>query len=417
MSKAIDALIVGAGAAGCFAAIRLAELRPDLQIRLVEFGKEPLSKVRISGGGRCNVTHHQFDVKELVGNYPRGSKELRSVFSRFQPQDTVAWFKERGIRLKVEADGRMFPVTDSSATIIECFLTELAQKGIEIELHQATKGIQFESGRFVVELKDGESIGAKRVLLATGSHPSGHRLAKSLGHTIAPLAPSLFTFHAEEAQKIADLAGISVNPVRTRLLLNIDGKKKKFEQEGPLLITHWGFSGPAVLKLSAFAARELQALRYKFTLQISWLPSLSLQEIQRRLVQEKEQNSASKLANCTVFRESIPKRLWHFLLERANIDLGKKAGDVSNKSLNLLADILYGDRYQIVKKSLFKEEFVTCGGIDRKEVDFQRMESKIQSNLFFAGEILDIDGITGGFNFQNAWSGAWIAAQAMANSK
>lgn len=416
MIPELDLAVIGAGAAGCFGAIRVGELCSTQQktpkILIFESGPHPLTKVKISGGGRCNVTHSCFDPTVLVNNYPRGSKELRSVFSQFQPADTVRWFQARNIELKVEPDGRMFPTTDSSSTIIDCFLGELEKYGIEILLREAVAQIEPKQDRFLLTTKSGNSYLTKNVFFTTGSNPSGHKLLAQLNHSITELAPSLFTFHATEASKVAKLAGVSCADVA----LKITDTLKKHEFRGPLLFTHWGFSGPAVLKLSAFGARDLQALRYKFTLQIDWLPNRSHKQLEEIFSNITAERASAHIANITIFREQLARRHWEFLLARADIELEKRSGEVSKKQWQRLISTLKNDSYAICKKSTFKEEFVTCGGVNRKEVDFRRLESKLHSRLFFAGEVLDIDGITGGFNFQNAWSGAWIAAQAISES-
>lgn len=337
-----DLVVVGGGAAGFFAAINAKEAHPAARVLLLEKTLQPLAKVRISGGGRCNVTHGCFDPRKLVENYPRGRLELLGPFSRFQPEDTCKWFESRGVRLKMEDDGRMFPVSDSSETIVQCLMNEAKRLGVVVRLGAGVERI--EKG-FLIHLK-GEVIEAKALILATGSSKKGWEMAKSLGHTLVEPVPSLFTFNCPTSP-LLDLAGISVPDGR----IAIEGTK--FEARGPILLTHWGFSGPAPLRLSAFAARWLHERNYQATLLIDW-------------------------------GESVPK------------NLAKK---------------LPIPRFLLDGKTTFKYEFVTAGGILLKEVNFKTFESKIVPGLFFAGEILDIDGVTGGFNFQNAWTSAWLASR------
>lgn len=335
----IDFLIIGAGAAGFFAAIQYKEQHPDAHVVLLEKTQQILSKVKISGGGRCNVTHNEFDPKKLIQNYPRGAKELLGPFTRFGPSDTIQWFESHGVPLKAEADGRIFPTTDDSQTIINC----LSQAAKDVELRLGASVTAIKPG-FKIHLKSGEILQAKKVLLASGSSSQGFRLAESLGHSIASPVPSLFTFNVPSSP-LLDLAGISLPSATVRL------PAYKIERSGPLLLTHWGFSGPAALKLSAFAARELFQDKYRTPIEITW-------------------------------GEQVPKRLKTRIQET--------------------------DTFQMEGKTTFKKEFVTCGGIELREVNFKTMESKLHPNLHFAGEVLNIDGITGGFNFQNAWTGGWI---------
>ena len=342
-----DFIVIGGGAAGIFAAIQAATLGKEVLV--LEATSQLLSKVKISGGGRCNVTHSCFEPKELVSNYPRGSKELLGPFHQFQPEDMVQWLETCGVRLKTEKDGRMFPITDRSETIIEALLESAQKAGVTIRKNCRVKSVK---KGFKVELKSGEVIQSEALMLATGSSPSGWRLAKSLGHTVLPQVPSLFTFNVPDSP-LLDLSGISVDHVRVTL------PTLKRSYEGPILITHWGFSGPAVLKLSAFCAIEMHQLDYKLPLEINWALNWPDHQIPKRLF----------------------KRLTH--IER--------------------------DCYKINGKSTNKSEFVTCGGVDLKEINFKTMESKITPGLYFGGEILNIDGITGGFNFQAAWTTGWIA--------
>lgn len=403
----LQVVIVGGGAAGFFAAIACAEAHPHAHVTLLEAGRQLLSKVRISGGGRCNVTHACFEPANLVQSYPRGSKALRGAFSRFQAQQTVEWFDRHGVALKTEADGRMFPVTDDSATIVECLIqTALAAK-VQIRTGVLVASVVKSGEQFVIQLKSGETLTSDRLLLATGSQPQGYQLARSLGHTLASPVPSLFTFNIKDP-RLSDLAGVSANGVRLRLK-TADGTQ--LEQTGPVLITHWGLSGPAVLKLSAWGARTLHEHRYQANLIINWLPQYQPDALRQQLLAVKSQLSRRAIASsCPV---PIPRRLWERLVEHIGIMAETRWADLSLKSLNLLVQELTQGNYTIQGKGVFKEEFVTCGGVNLKEINFKTMESRCCSGLYLAGELLDIDGITGGFNFQSAWTTGWIAGQSI----
>lgn len=370
-----DLIVIGGGAAGIFAAIQAKESYPESSVLVLEKTATLLAKVRVSGGGRCNVTHSCFDPKQLVNNYPRGSKELLGPFHRFQPQDTIRWFTERGVALKTEADGRMFPTTDSSQTIINCLLNEAKRLGVEIRLGQKIERIT-KADHFCLHLKDGATLESYNLLLATGGNKDGHEFAHSLGHTIVPPVPSLFTLHSPTSP-LNVLSGIAVQDVA----IELEGHK----QRGPLLITHFGFSGPAVLKLSAWAARTLFDRNYRAELKINWLPQLTEEEIYEKLVEGDH-----------IY---LPKKLYQAL--------------TSDKNLRKVAQKLHADVYQIDGKTMHKEEFVTCGGVSLKEINFKTMESRHCPGLFFAGEILDIDGVTGGFNFQNGWTTGFIAGSSL----
>lgn len=378
----IDFVVIGGGAAGIFAAIAAKQNHPHLSVLVLEKSGVLLSKVRISGGGRCNVTHACFDPLQLSKNYPRGGKELIGPFHRFGPRDTVEWFESRGVKLKTESDGRMFPTTDSSETIIHCLLSEAKKLGVVIALRQKVEQISKEGEFFLIELQD-KKIFSSALLLATGSSPQGYEWAKHFKHSIQQPVPSLFTFNVPSSP-LLDLAGIS-----TIAQLHIEGMP--YTQTGPLLLTHFGFSGPAAIKLSAWAARELFAKQYQANLIVNWIPGKNVEEIYQELLQLKN----------SFF--GLPKKLWNCLLGE------KKVKEMSHKALRLLAEKLHADSYQIQGKTTYKEEFVTCGGVSLKEVDFQTMESKLCPGLYFAGEILDIDGVTGGFNFQNAWTTGFIS--------
>ena len=409
----IEVVVIGGGAAGFFGAIHAAQ-SPHTRVTLLEAGRQPLAKVRISGGGRCNVTHHCFEPSQLVQNYPRGGKALRGAFSRFQPLDVVRWFNAEGVKLKTEADGRMFPVTDDSESIVEALMFAAKKAGVFLRNNVLVQKIEhLGDSKFDVILKNGENLVCDRLLLATGSSPSGYAIARSLGHELEPPVPSLFTFNIKDS-KLHELAGVSINPATVKLLTsNPSNEKKKsrnqLEQSGALLITHWGLSGPAVLKLSAWAARELHDCNYQAKLAVNWIPTLKVEAVKQILLTAKTDQPKKFISNyCPV---DISLRLWEYLLDKAEVELEKRWADISNKAIQQIVNVLTASEYAIAGKGVFKEEFVTCGGIRLQDVNFQTMESKICSSLFFAGEILDIDGVTGGFNFQNAWTTAWIAAQ------
>ena len=400
-------IIIGGGAAGFFAAITAAIAHSRASLTLLEAGREFLSKVRISGGGRCNVTHHCFEPSQLVQYYPRGGKALRGAFSRFQPKDTVAWFKSRDVTLKTEADGRMFPITDDSATIANCLLETAKEYGVYLRPNSPVKSLQKIENQFWIELKNGEILKSDRILIATGSNPTGYRWAKELGHKVQEPVPSLFTFNIKDA-RLTDLAGIAVENVRVSL---VSSDQKKLEQTGPLLITHWGVSGPAILKLSAWGARLLHNQNYQMPLIINWLPNYNRETLQAILLETKTSQPRKQILNFSPVE--IPKRLWQSLVTFIGLDSKIVWADLSKKVLNnLLIELLQGE-YLIKGKGVFKEEFVTCGGVNLSEINFKTMESKKCPGLFFAGEVLDIDGVTGGFNFQSAWTTGWLAGQAM----
>ena len=407
----INVVVIGGGAAGFFGAIACATANKNLRVSILEAGTKPLAKVKISGGGRCNVTHHCFEPIQLVQNYPRGGKALRGAFTRFQPQDTVNWYESRGVKLKTEADGRMFPVTDDSETIINCLTDEAEKLGIVLHTKTPVKYLAKKQDKFHIGLKNGRELLADKVLVATGSNPLGYGWAKQLGHTIEPPVPSLFTFNIKDI-RLQDLAGISLENVKLKLL---DTGKTKLEQSGALLITHWGISGPVTLKMSAWGARLLCDRNYCSILEINWLPEHNSETLKQELLHIKATIPKKKIITyCPV---NLPKRLWQNLIKYIEIKPEKIWADLSKKELNKLTlEILQG-QYKITGKGVFKEEFVTCGGVSLKEINFKTMESKKCPGLFFAGEILDIDGITGGFNFQSAWTTGWLAGNAMAINK
>ncbi len=405
-----DILIIGGGAAGFFTAINAAEIAPTSKIAILERGKDVLTKVKISGGGRCNVTHAEFVPKELSKNYPRGEKELLGPFHSFMTGDTLAWFEERGVAIKMEEDGRMFPTSNSSQTIIDCFTAEIARLNISLLKNHPVKTITKHKEHW--ELSTGKDVlTAKAIVIATGSNPKIWNLLEGLGHTIIPPVPSLFTFNIKD-QRITDLPGVA-----TEASIKVVGANNKvlLESEGPLLITHWGMSGPAILKLSAWGARLLAPLGYSFQIQVNWLLYENQEEVAEQLMRLKTKNAKQSLYKYAQFE--LPKRLWQNLLKASGISEEEIWADISKKKLQNFANQITQSIFQVDGKSTFKEEFVTAGGVALKEVNFKSFESKIHPSLYFAGEVLNIDAITGGFNFQNAWTSGYMVAQEISKSK
>ena len=407
MENKYDILILGGGAAGFFSALNIAEYAPQKRIAILERGKDVLTKVKVSGGGRCNVTHAEFIPKELSKQYPRGEKELLGPFHSFMTGDTIAWFEKRGVALKIEEDGRMFPVTDSSQTIIDCFTSEAERLGVTVLKGQAVKDIQKQEDEWLLRTAT-ESFTAKMLVMASGSNPKIWNLLSNLGHKIIPPVPSLFTFNINDS-RIADLPGIATNA--TVQVVDKNGKSL-LASEGPLLITHWGMSGPAILKLSAWGARILEPTDYHFDIIVNWLLDASEEETLEMLIDLKGVNPKQSLIKYPQF--DLPKRLWQNLLMASGITAEDIWAEISKKKLQNIANTLTKSGFQVTGKSTFKEEFVTAGGVDLKEVNFKTFESKLHKNLYFAGEILNIDAITGGFNFQNAWTGGYMVAKAIA---
>jgi predicted Rossmann fold flavoprotein len=409
LNKKYDLVVLGGGASGFFGAIQAARLNPALKISILEKSPKLLSKVRISGGGRCNVTYHCFEPTPLSQHYPRGQKELKKLFRSFQANDTVDWFANGGVTLKTEADGRMFPVTNDSQTIIDCFLKQAELLDIEIATSCGVDRIALDKDLFHIHTTDNREIISKKVLVAIGGHPqpTHYGCLKDLGHTNIRTIPSLFTFNDSE-KKFIDLMGVSVDHAEVKIA------GTKFAQTGPVLITHWGLSGPAVIRLSAWAAEYLHEHAYEFTALVNWTGGMS-EEALREGLNELRMNSGRKtiMAN-TMF--SLPQRLWDRLIGLAEIGETKKWGDASNRDINRLIEFLVRCPFHIKGKTTFKEEFVSCGGVDLNEVTLETMESKKVAGLYFAGEVLNIDGETGGFNFQAAWTTAFIAAKAIGSS-
>jgi len=398
-------IILGGGAAGFFAAIICAEHNPNTEIIILERGSKVLQKVKVSGGGRCNVTHACFIPNELIEFYPRGKKELLGPFHQFMTGDTMQWFEERGVPLKIEADNRVFPQSNTSQSIIDVLTNEVQKNNIKIKLNHRVEDIQKENKTWKITTNAGNFI-ADKLLIASGSNTKAWELISTLGHTIIPPVPSLFTFKINDV-RIKEIPGISV-PNATVSLID-----SKFESNGSLLITHWGISGPAVLKLSAFGALFLAEKNYQYSVKVNWL-SKPLSTVLNKLKILKKENPKKQLILKSVFKD-IPKRLWEQLVLASEIKPAQRWADISNKHLDNLANQLTNTIFNAYGKTTFKEEFVTAGGIDLKEINFKRFESKIHNNLFFAGEVLNIDAVTGGFNFQNAWTGGYIAGKNMSH--
>ena len=397
-----DCLIVGGGAAGFFTAINIVERNPKAKVAILERGAEVLGKVRISGGGRCNVTHACFEPNELVKFYPRGEKELRGPFHQFCSGDTIEWFERHGVALKIEDDGRMFPVSNSSQTIIDCFLKATQQLGIKVLTGQSVQSIFKKDNYWKIDTQN-QNYQAENLILATGSNPKIWEMLQEFGHAIIPPVPSLFTFNSKDP-RIKELPGVSAK-------VTVRVKDTKLEATGPLLITHWGMSGPAILKLSAWGARILNDKNYQFTLLVNWLNDLDTEEALVQLKTLKQEQAKKTVAKKSPFE--LTNRLWESLVLASGISTETKWADLSKTQLQHLTQQLTNGVFQINGKSTFKEEFVTAGGIDLKEINFKTMESKIHPNLYFAGEIVNIDAITGGFNFQNAWTSGFIVANAV----
>lgn len=418
-----DVVVVGGGAAGFFAAIHIAEAGPKLKIAIVERGKDILGKVKVSGGGRCNVTHAEFNPKELANNYPRGSKELVGPFHSFAPGDTIDFFQKRGVDLKIEEDGRMFPTTDSSQTIIDCFTSEVKRLGIEILTLCSVneiKRVSIQNGDYWQIASSKRTFESRKLVLATGSNPKIWNMLADLGHAVVSPVPSLFTFNIKD-ERIHNIPGVSTNvevsvlDKKKALRNHSQGKSNRdiLFAEGPLLITHWGMSGPAILKLSAWGARILETYNYQFKIRINWVPDYHPDGLLELFMKVKEVEKKTVIRTKVV---DIPKRLWVNLVRAAHIDDKLTWSEINKKQLLDLVSQLTGSLFQVNGKSTFKEEFVTAGGVDLKEVNFKTFESRILPDLYFAGEILNIDAITGGFNFQNAWTGGYLAAQGIVQS-
>jgi predicted Rossmann fold flavoprotein len=402
MNQNFDIIIVGGGAAGFFTAINIVEKNPKLKVAILERGADVLQKVRISGGGRCNVTHACFEPNELVKYYPRGEKELRGPFHQFSSGDTIEWFEKHGVELKTEDDGRMFPVSNSSQTIIECFLNATQKLGIEVLTGQSVQSLFKKEAVWKIETQN-ENYLAEKLILATGSNPKIWEMMQTYGHAVVSPVPSLFTFNIKDP-RIKELPGVAAH-------VTVKVKDTKLESTGPLLITHWGMSGPAVLKLSAWGARILHDKNYQFTIFVNWLCDLETDEAEKMLKALKQEHAKKAVSKKSPF--DFPNRLWESLVLASGIEAETKWADLSKTQLQNLSNQLTNGTFQVNGKSTFKEEFVTAGGINLKEINFKTMESKLHENLYFAGEIVNIDAITGGFNFQNAWTSGFILANSI----
>ena len=399
-----DVIVIGGGAAGFFSAINIAVLNPELSVLILERGSEGLQKVKISGGGRCNVTHAQFIPSELTTNYPRGEKELLGPFHQYMTGDTMKWFEDRGIELKIEDDGRVFPVSNTSQTIIDCFINEANRLNIQILYNHSVKSISKKGDNWLVNT-DNSDFCCSKILVTTGSNPKIWNLMDQLNHTIIKPVPSLFSFDIKD-DRINSIPGVVVEDVEVSVV------NSKLSTDGPLLITHKGLSAPSILKLSAFGALELAAMDYQFNISINFIKT-SYNECLSQLKVVKSDLSKKMVVNHSLFE--IPKRLWKELVLYSGIETNTTWADINKTQLNELSIQLTSSIFKVNGKSTFKEEFVTAGGVDLKEINFKTFESKINPNLFFAGEILNIDAVTGGFNFQNAWTGAYIASKSISD--
>ena len=401
----LDIIIIGGGAAGFFAAINIAEQNPNLNIAILERGKTGLQKVKISGGGRCNVTHAEFIPSELIENYPRGKKELLGPFHRFMTGDTIAWFEERGIALKIEEDGRMFPVSNSSQTIIDCFLSEVKKHNVKVLYNHSVKTMVTDGNKFILQTNQG-TLSCEKIVVATGSNPKIWNLLSELGHNIVSPVPSLFTFDIKD-ERIKDIPGVVAKDVEVRVV------DTDLISEGPLLISHVGMSAPSILKLSAFGAVELAKLNYNFKISVNFI-RYDIESCMDNLKVAKQDYAKKMVLNSVQF--DLPKRLWKKLVLASNIHETERWADLNKIQLEALANQLTNAVFQVTGKSTFKEEFVTAGGVDLREINFKTFESKRIPNLYFAGEVMNVDAVTGGFNFQNAWTSAFMVSKAISKS-
>ena len=401
-------IVIGGGAAGFFCAVNAARMNPLLQVTIIEKSSRLLSKVKISGGGRCNVTHQCFSIAEMIKKYPRGNSFLKKAFHHFFTTHTIQWFEERSVQLKAESDGRMFPVTDSSQTVIDCLMKEANKYAVGILMNREAVELTMEHEQWTIVFKNNERIKADYVCIASGGFPKSIQFdwLRKLGHTIEEPVPSLFTFNIP-GSSITELMGV----VADNATVKINGTK--LSSQGPLLITHWGMSGPAVLKLSSFAARELAAANWHFTVSVNWASNYNENTAREKLQSIRFDAAAKKISNTNPF--NLPQRLWQYILQQSDIKEDLRWADLPAKEQNKLIKHLCTQEFSVKGKTTFKEEFVTAGGINLNEIDYNTMQSKIVPDLFFAGEVINVDGVTGGFNFQNAWTTGWIAAKSIAN--
>lgn len=402
----VDALIIGGGPAGFFGALACKAAKPQARVVILEKSAKPLAKILVSGGGRCNLTNATFDPAQLVTNYPRGGKALRGAFTRFSTRDTIAWFESHGVALKTEPDGRVFPVSDDANTIAQCLLSAAESCGVTLRIECAAHRLHEFPSHFEVDTNTGETFHSSTVLLTTGGDRNSFPLAAACGHTIIPPVPSLFSFSIRDA-RLEGLSGLSVENATLKL------KNTRWQETGPFLITHRGISGPAVLKLSAWAARDLHKAQYHMDLQVNFLPGWNPETLYQHLLQLKEE-IPEQSPHPMQLKVQLPRRFWQRLLEAADIAAGTLWRNCSQTRLYQFANQLTRAEFRVEGRAEFKDEFVTAGGVDLKEVDFRSMQSKLIPGLFFAGEVLDIDGLTGGFNFQNTWTTGYIAGQALA---
>jgi len=400
-------IVIGGGAAGFFCAVNAARMDRSLKVTIIEKSNKLLSKVKVSGGGRCNVTHACFDIPEMSKRYPRGQHFVKKAFHQFFTTDTISWFEERGVKLKTEDDGRMFPITDSSQTIIECLLKEANKFGVEILMNKEVKSLSMINGEWTIKLSDSRLLTSDYVCIASGGYPKSSMFdwLKELGHTIEEPVPSLFTFNLPK-HPITKLMGVSVEKAKIKI------QNSKLEEEGPLLITHWGLSGPVVLRLSAWGARELKIKNYELRININWLPDYNEETLRKKMQELRNTNASQKIINKNSF--GLPSRLWEFFAEQSGIKNEWRWADLPLTEQYKFIKNLCSYECEVNGKTTFKEEFVTAGGIKLNEVDANTMMSKKVTNLFFAGEVLDVDGITGGFNFQHAWTSGFVAAKSIA---
>jgi predicted Rossmann fold flavoprotein len=400
-------IVIGGGAAGFFCAVNAARMDRSLKVTIIEKSNKLLSKVKVSGGGRCNVTHACFDIAEMSKRYPRGQHFIKKAFHQFFTTDTISWFEERGVKLKTEDDGRMFPITDSSQTIIECLLKEANKFGVEILMNKEVKSLSMINGEWTIKLSDSRLLTSDYVCIASGGYPKSSMFdwLKVLGHAIEEPVPSLFTFNLPK-HPITKLMGVSVEKAKVKI------QNSKLEEEGPILITHWGLSGPAVLRLSAWGARELKIKNYELRININWLPDYNEETLRKKMQELRNTNASQKIINKNSF--GLPSRLWEFFAEQSGIKNEWRWADLPLTEQYKFIKNLCSYECEVNGKTTFKEEFVTAGGIKLNEVDANTMMSKKVTNLFFAGEVLDVDGITGGFNFQHAWTSGFVAAKSIA---
>jgi predicted Rossmann fold flavoprotein len=399
-------VVIGGGASGFFCAVNAARLSPTMDVVIVEKTNKLLSKVKISGGGRCNVTHWCEDVSEMSVCYPRGQHLLKKTLHHFFITNTIDWFAERAVVLKAEADGRMFPETNSSQTIIDCLLKEADKQKVQVLMNHSVASLTPETNSWAFQFSNGETLQADYVCIACGGYPKANQFEwiTKLGHTIEEPVPSLFTFNTPN-NSITALMGLSVKDVQVKIV------GSKLEERGPLLITHWGQSGPAVLKLSAWGARELFAKNYAYKVQINWLPQFNQETMRQHLLDMKQMFAAQSVAKNKL--EALPQRLWDFFLEKAGINMAIKWSALPKQELNKLVLVLCAFELEVNGKTTYKDEFVTAGGVQLNEIDANTCKSKLHENLFFAGEIMNVDGITGGYNFQHAWTSGWLVAKEM----